>query len=201
MGKRKQFDEAEVLMQIAEHFWKHGYTATRVDQLSSLTGLTKTSIYNAFGNKESLFLRVIEFYVERGLNLKYRQLDTDRSMSENLETLFELSFSEEHNKRLTYGCLLINSIVELEGNEPTLYKEAATRFEQVRQRLREFFSFYVNSGQVIPGVGIDELTDLFMTFIQGLRVQSRNPQSEDALKRSINGFLTLIKSVEIRQHA
>ena len=50
MGKQRQFDENKVLSLIAEHFWEHGYAATKVDQLAALTGVTKSSLYNAFGN-------------------------------------------------------------------------------------------------------------------------------------------------------
>ena len=199
MGKKRQFDESEVLTIMAEHFWKHGYAATKVDQLSAITGLTKTSIYNAFGNKEALFLRVIDFYVERAFLPALQQIDAERSMTDNLEKLFELYFSEDQNQQLTYGCLLTNSILELAGNEPGLYDEATERFAQVREAMHQFFAVYENSGRLAPGVDTDELTDLFMTFLQGLRVQARNRHPAAPLERSIHLFLTMIRSVELSE--
>ena len=46
MGKKRQFNEEEILDKLATHFWKHGYSATKVDQLSKITGLTKTTSEN-----------------------------------------------------------------------------------------------------------------------------------------------------------
>jgi TetR/AcrR family transcriptional repressor of nem operon len=46
-------------------FWDHGYFATKMDELSALTGLTKSSLYNAYGNKEALFTQAVDFYIEQ----------------------------------------------------------------------------------------------------------------------------------------
>jgi TetR/AcrR family transcriptional repressor of nem operon len=63
MAKKRQFDENQVMNQISQYFWDHGYSATKMDELSALTGLTKTSLYNAFGNKEALFSKYVDFYI------------------------------------------------------------------------------------------------------------------------------------------
>lgn len=199
MGKKKQFDEEEILTLIAKHFWKHGYTATKVDQLATLTGLTKTSIYNAFGNKEALFLHVIDLYIENSLNFQRQNIDTNKSMSDNLRQIFELVFLSENNKQLAYGCLITNSILELADNEPKLYAKVTYGFDQMRHEMQHFFSYYGEHQKLVPTMSIDALTDLFMTFIQGLRVQSRNREPIDALKHSIDAFLNLISSLEINQ--
>ena len=196
MGKKRQFDEGEVLTLITDHFWKHGYAATTVDQLAVITGLTKSSLYNAFGNKEALFSRVIGFYVERVFGPVIQQMNTDNSMSDNLEKLFGMYFSADQNQHLSCGCLLTNSLLELSGNEPKLYDETTERFDQVRNAVHQFFSVYEASGRLVPGCETGELTDLFMTFLQGLRVQARNPHPEGTLQRSIQLFLTLTKSLE-----
>lgn len=196
MGKKRQFVEEEVLNLIAEHFWKHGYNATKVDQLSTITGLTKTSIYNAFGNKEALFIQALDFYVERTFRPALRQVDTQRPMSDNLADLFRLYFSEDLNHQLGNGCLLTNSILELAENEPRLYAEVAAHLEKVQEAMHQFFSIYAQSGRLTAGVKADELTDLFMTFLQGLRVQARQRHPGEPLHRSIHMFLTLMKSLE-----
>lgn len=143
MGKKRKFDEQVVLDQLAGHFWKHGFSATKVDQLSQLTGLTKTSLYNAFGNKEALFLSSINFYVERSIRTMDSYLDTNLSMSEGLEKLFSDSFLTLDNERLGHGCFLTNSIVELNANEFNLHAEVTALFEKVRQSKFRFFSHFV----------------------------------------------------------
>ncbi|MCO4755782.1 MAG: TetR/AcrR family transcriptional regulator, partial [Bacteriovoracaceae bacterium] len=184
MGKKRQFNEDEVLDQLATHFWKHGYSATKVDQLSDVTGLTKTSLYNAFGNKESLFLNSINFYVERSLEKLVGAMDRGQSLSVNLDGLLRATFLDCDKDVLSYGCLLTNSIVELNANEPTLHEAASGLCDKVRDVKHELFSYYVDAGRLSADYSASELTDLYMTLWQGLRVQSRNSSAESKIKNS-----------------
>lgn len=197
MSKTKQFDEAEVLTLIAEHFWEHGYIATTVDALAEITSLTKSSIYNAFGNKESLFIKAVDVYVSQIIAGEIKDIDRKKTMSENLEHLLELSFLSGNNKKLAYGCLLTNSILELAGNNENLYHEASVQYDKVRQEIRKIFKHYVDNKKVIPNIGADDLTDLFTTFLHGLRVQSRDNHPDVTLKRSIRTFINLVKTIEL----
>ena len=196
MGKKRQFVEEEVLGKLANQFWKHGFFATKVDQLSDLTGLTKTSLYNAFGNKEALFLSAMNFYVEKSLEEMESYLDENESLSANLENLLFNTFLCEGNKELERGCFLTNSILELNANELGLHAEVTELCDKVAKKQCEFFSSYVNKNKIVKGYSAKELTEYFMTFWQGLRVQSRNNAPEDKLRSSIDLYLKFIKSIE-----
>lgn len=196
MGKRRQFKEDEVLAQISEYFWEHGYAATTVDKLASLTGLTKTSLYNAFGNKEALYLKSLDFYLARAFGDSVKQLDFDKRMSDNLEYLFNKFFIVVDAKELSYGCLVVNSLLEFASNDSSLYLAALQRFEIVRGEIHAFFERYVLQNRLTSNMTADELTDLFAIFYQGLRVQSRIADSEATLHRSIKTFLDLMRTLE-----
>lgn len=196
MGNKRQFNESDVLRQLALHFWKHGYSATKVDQLSAVTGLTKTSLYNAFGNKEELFLSSLKFYIDRSIKEIADILDKEKSISVNLESLLELSFLRCDSTTLSYGCLLTNSIVELNANEQRLHDEATKFCENVREVIYELFKYYVSEGKVSSEYSAEELSDYFMTIWQGLRVQSRNPKAVKQLNNTIQSYLKFIRSIE-----
>ena len=198
MGKKRQFIEEEVLDKVSNQFWKHGFFATKVDQLSDLTGLTKTSLYNAFGNKEALFLSAINFYVKNSLEEMANSLDEDMSLSKNLENLLNNTFLCDDKEELAYGCFLTNSILELNANELGLHAEVTQLCDMVAKKQLIFFANYVNKNKIVKDYSAQELTDHFMTFWQGLRVQSRNHDPKDKLKKSIQVYLKFIKSIELR---
>jgi AcrR family transcriptional regulator len=52
----------EALTAVREEFWRHGYAGTSVDRLLEATNLGKGSFYAAFGDKRTLFLRVLHEY-------------------------------------------------------------------------------------------------------------------------------------------
>ena len=59
MARTKAFDERRALIAAMLVFWEKGYEATSMQDLEQAMGLRRTSIYNAFGNKRSLFGRVM----------------------------------------------------------------------------------------------------------------------------------------------
>ncbi|WP_271985629.1 TetR/AcrR family transcriptional regulator [Pseudoclavibacter terrae] len=62
-GRPRVFDEQHVLDAAMRVFWRHGYEASTVAELRSVTGLSAASLYGAFGSKEGLFERAVEHYI------------------------------------------------------------------------------------------------------------------------------------------
>ncbi len=62
MARPREFDRDKVLTRAMLLFWKQGYEATSVQSLGECVGLHPGSLYNAFGDKHSLFLEVLDHY-------------------------------------------------------------------------------------------------------------------------------------------
>lgn len=62
MGRPREFDTEKTLAKVREEFWRHGHAATSIDRLLEATNLGKGSFYAAFGDKRSLFSRVLGEY-------------------------------------------------------------------------------------------------------------------------------------------
>ena len=81
MGRARGFDEGAVLEQALACFWRHGYEACGVRELTDATGLKPQSLYNAFGSKRGLFLAALRRYrehVRQGSSIMlFARLDQD----------------------------------------------------------------------------------------------------------------------------
>lgn len=64
-GRPISFDKNDTLETALHLFWKAGYLGTSYTDLCAATGLTKPSLYGAYGNKETTFLAALHLYVER----------------------------------------------------------------------------------------------------------------------------------------
>lgn len=62
MAGKRQFDEDVVLLRVRELFRHRGYGATSIDDLVRETGLSRSSLYGAYGGKAELFELVLERY-------------------------------------------------------------------------------------------------------------------------------------------
>jgi AcrR family transcriptional regulator len=71
MFRAGEFDEAEVLDKALGVFWQQGYEGTSLSDLLEATGLTKSSLHAAFGDKENLFHRIVERYLSK--HVEFRQ--------------------------------------------------------------------------------------------------------------------------------
>jgi AcrR family transcriptional regulator len=76
MARPREFDEASALDAAMDCFWRDGYEATSVRDLAARMGITGASLYNAFGDKRSLFRAVLQRYAERSTRERIARLES-----------------------------------------------------------------------------------------------------------------------------
>src|SRR5688500_16928449 len=109
MPKVKQFDEVEILKKAREVFNERGYNWTSMDNLVNATGLSRSSIYDTFGDKHGLFIKSLRQYLgDKQSNLD-KILKTDLSPKEKISLIFESVVEEILEDEKKKGCLLLNS--------------------------------------------------------------------------------------------
>lgn len=117
MPRPREFDEATVLEQALLTFRRLGYEATSVSALCEATGLQKGSLYGAFGDKRSLFLRALRAY-HAAVQAKYdAELGGEGSPRALLER-FVLQVARNSCASGRIGCLSVNTSVELGAHDP-----------------------------------------------------------------------------------
>ena len=61
-GRPREFDVEEALAAALHVFWEKGYEGASLTDLTEAMGITRPSLYAAFGNKEDLFKRALDLY-------------------------------------------------------------------------------------------------------------------------------------------
>ena len=56
-------------------FWRKGYAATSVEDLIATLQLSRSSLYDTFGDKRTLFLEALKLYSERVISGTARTLN------------------------------------------------------------------------------------------------------------------------------
>src|SRR5271169_4511702 len=64
-GRPRAFEPEAALGQAMDVFWKDGFAATSLDDLSAATGLNRPSLYGAFGDKRALYIQAYRQYRKR----------------------------------------------------------------------------------------------------------------------------------------
>jgi TetR/AcrR family transcriptional repressor of nem operon len=176
MARKRSFDEAAVLRSARDVFWRRGYEATSLERLQAAMGLSRSSLYEAFGSKRELFARVLAGYLADVIDPRLAPLERPDAGFDALTTYFEElgRFLRQAPADLAgRGCLLLNTATELS----VLDDEAAAAVEGYRQRMAAVFLTVVTratkDGDLSPDGNAADRADLLTAQVIGLFLTSR----------------------------
>lgn len=120
MVRTKKFDEDAVLDKAVELFRRQGYQGTSPRELTETLGISRSSLYDTYGDKRSLFIKVLKRYKRNyASNLKAIK---ERSVNalQSIRIIFQMTVDECFVDAEPKGCFLVNAIIELAPRETEL---------------------------------------------------------------------------------
>lgn len=182
MPWEKSFDEDVIVGRAMDVFWEKGYEPASMADLLEATGITRGSLYNAFGGKEALFFKALEKYDTDNRRALLAELEAVDDPLRAITLLFEGVVSETLTDPGKRGCFLVNTASDL-----AIHGEAVNAL--VRNGMRELEAFFrrcIEVGQArkqIP-VGIEPAATAkgLMGMLVAIRVLGRGVFDEASLK-------------------
>lgn len=114
MARQREFDEDKVLDALCDVFWEHGYDGASYSQIMAATGLQKGSLYAAFGDKKSLYLKAIGRYDQGAVSGAVSMLrDETLSGAARIGLLMDALITDAETPRGRWGCLLCNAATDM----------------------------------------------------------------------------------------
>ncbi|MFH8533983.1 TetR/AcrR family transcriptional regulator [Streptomyces tendae] len=117
MARPREFDEDTVVAKALDRFWTAGYRATSITDLLRATGLSRGSLYAAFGDKRGLFLRALDAYCADVLAAVHAALDGDDQGAAG-RLVSHVRHVADHCGAGARGCFLAKSVSELAASDP-----------------------------------------------------------------------------------
>lgn len=173
MARPRAFNESKVLTAVVDAFWSRGYEGTSTRDLVKCTGLNQPSLYNAYGDKRSLYRRSLEHYLDSSVRDRIRRLE----VLPNPGLAITEFFAEVLNRTLTdplhRGCLLVNAALEATAEDPELRQAVATELDAIRTFFRD--RLHVFSEQLGREASIDACqgSNHLLCVLLGVRVLAR----------------------------
>ena len=192
MARPQKYTQDQVILSAGALFKQLGYRATSIDQLLEVTNLSRSSLYNGFGNKEALYIKVLDQFANESACL-YPEASTDPDPSAFIRSFYRSYFSDHSAHKPGVGCLLINTIVELSDTEPELVEHAMKYLNVAEQSLSFYFSRSQNAGNLPGHLNPQSLARFFMHIKQGLMVSVRNGTPLEELSDIVETSLEILK--------
>lgn len=189
MARPRAFDEERVLTSAMETFWRLGYDGTSTRDLCASTGLGPSSLYNAFGDKRSLYLRALDRYHETSTAEQVALLQGPGPVKDRVRRLMVHAVDADLDEAGRRGCFTINAAVEAAADDQDVRDLAARSFDQVADALRAALSEGRRTGEIRAAGDLHALARRVQSTYYGLRVLGRVQRNRQALLDTVESAL------------
>ncbi|MEI6028223.1 MAG: TetR/AcrR family transcriptional regulator [Betaproteobacteria bacterium] len=188
MARPIEFERLQAVNRALALFWRQGYQATTVAELLQTMGIGRSSFYAAFTDKRTFFIECLDLWAARTLDLLQRAR-TERPPVDALQDFFERSFVGTRGAKAHWGCMLVNTVLEMAGVDD----ELAARASHHMGEMQSVFQACLLDAGAAPARA-EELAAMLMLFNEGIRVSSRRRLPEAQHLQSIAVPFRLIRS-------
>jgi len=181
----RQFDEQEVIAVALDVFWRKGLHDATMQDLATATGVQRGSLYNAYGDKEVIFLRAFDQYAVQLLETASNAL-AQGDAAARLRNFFDVIIMNMTSGSPPRGCLTTRTALDVSISS-----------DAVRQRVQGL----LGQLEILVGKAISSATDkspaleaprfarVVVTFTRGLAVMERAGYSRKQLKEIAATFV------------
>jgi TetR/AcrR family transcriptional repressor of nem operon len=195
MARPQEYDRAQALDKVLGLFWSQGYNATNLPQLLACTGLSRSSFYNAFGDKRQAFIESLARY-SNGIEARLQRVRKAASPAAAVYAYYEPIFDPKRANLMTNGCLLVNTLLEFEDVDLELYSLAKQQTQRIDETFLECFERALAANQLSIQIPAHTLTNLFTAVHSGIQVKRRAGADFSELRALIDGFLLSIGAID-----
>lgn len=198
MARPRSFDETQVISMAREVFRDHGYTATSIEELTAATGLRRSSLYGAFGDKRGLFLHALESYCEDVIAAVERQLEGDQAgaFSRLAAHLHAQTDDPSASRR---GCLLAKGTAERAHDDPEVARLAARAYQRYQDALAGCIQQAQVAGEIRDDLDPGSGAAMLLAVLRGIEALGRAPRDGQDLHATADATLGMLRPVAAPQ--
>jgi TetR/AcrR family transcriptional regulator, transcriptional repressor for nem operon len=200
MARPREFDEAAVLEAAMNCFWARGFGQTSVRDLVEQMGITGASLYNAFGDKRSLYRQAFIHYLQQTVRdrvARLEKLPPVAAIGTFFNEIIERSVDDEQRR----GCMLVNAALELAPYDAEFQKLVAEEMVFIEAFFRRSIEAGQKDGSIADTRPAEELGKLLLSVLLGIRVLARTRPQRNVLEGAANGVLALLETGAQRRAA
>ena len=187
-GRPLSFDRETALHQAMLLFWRHGYEATSLNDLTVALNVKPSSIYTVFGDKKRLFLEAVGHYLSGPVTSQsiIGQAANARDAAKGLLAASATGFTGEDTPA---GCLLASAAISCSNSASDVQAELAAIRRGIEACLRDKIVSSIDAGLMPCESDPEALAAHTMAVIQGMSTLARDGASRDKLLRIVDAAM------------
>ena len=169
-------------------FWRQGYQATTLADMLQAMGIGRSSFYAAFTDKRTFFIECLDLWAARTLDVLERDR-IEKPPVDALQNFFERGFGVARGAKTNWGCMLVNTVLEMAGVDDGLSSRASRHLSDMQR----VFQACLQDAGATPAQA-EELAAMLMLLNEGIRVSSRRRLPDAQHLQPIATTFRLIRS-------
>ena len=192
MPRPKEFDPDHALDRAMHVFWHKGYEATSMEDLLHAMDLNRGSLYDTFGDKRQLFLKVLDRYCHGFVGEKFSLLDQPGPAIPTLRRFIHGMIDGVLADPQRRGCLIANTVMELAPHEKDIAGKACQAMKMGEDALFKLLSRAKEQGELAKKKDPRALARFLVTMMQGMVVTIKAGGPAEAVKQSVETALSVL---------
>jgi AcrR family transcriptional regulator len=180
-GRPRSFDRDAALERAMLLFWRRGYEATSISDLTAEMGITPPSLYAAFGDKQRLFHEAVQRYLDQGAGCTDAIFAEETTARGAAERLLRSAAEGLTRSDRPSGCMIVTAATNCCPESSDVQAGLARLRADQANRLRGRIEQGVAAGELPADTDVAGLATFYTTVIQGMTVQARDGAGRDAL--------------------
>jgi TetR/AcrR family transcriptional repressor of nem operon len=200
MARIKAFDEERAIDKAVDCFWSRGYEATSVRYLGEAMGIGGASLYNAFGDKRTLFVKCLERYANRSSRERMARIEEKHAPKEAIRTFLAEIIDRSLKDPDCKGCLLVNSALDVAPHDAAIGKAVASYLDEIRDFFRRNIEAARRAGTVPKAIDAEDVSGHLLGVLMGIRALTRVKPDRKLLESVARPALALLDVPKSRLH-
>lgn len=194
MGRTKEFDEDLILTKAVDLFWTKGYNATSAQDLVDILGISRSSLYDTYGDKRALFIKALKHYRQQMIQHMIETVDNSEDVEQTLKNVFDTIRAEAlGGKRNPKGCFMVNSTIEFAQDDKEISELVHAMMLDLEDALARAIKKGQNEDKFSTTFSPRSLARFLMNSINGLRVAAKANASKKTFDDIVNVSLSPLK--------
>lgn len=189
MAGVKQFDERAVLEKAMEAFRRKGFAETSMVDLARTTKVQRGSLYNAFADKEAIFLKAYDLYAERFLGAM-REALADPDPRGAVRAVLDAGIANMCGGRPAHGCLTTRTVMDAAAQSAAVRARVRRLLDQFETMIADMLAAAAARGAFAGDARASARVVVALT--RGLAVLERAYGDEERLRETAEAAIAMM---------
>ncbi|MEM7129465.1 MAG: TetR/AcrR family transcriptional regulator [Chloroflexota bacterium] len=193
MARQKEFDREAVLERAMRLFWRKGYEATSISDLVNQMGINRGSIYDTFGDKQSLYYAALDYYQQTtGSNLLNPIAELSSPLAA-IRLIFANLVDEAICDDSRDGCFAVNAAMELAAHNHQIAKRSKDAIDGMTAGFQGGLERAIELGELDSERDTLGLAQFLVNGVLGIRTMAKMNPDRSALNDIVATTLSVLK--------